>query len=120
MMFSIGCLVEEKKLAKTLVALNGLVLELRVLPVTNAKPEKGKVVESGEGYSAYDYLLDWLRINRPAEISTTQMKQVVESHGLSAGSYSYPLSLLIKERILKPKGKPGPGKAAIYHVQLKD
>ncbi len=119
-MFSITCLVEEKKIAKALVALNGLVLDLRVVPVTNAKPEKGKVVESGEGHTAYDYILDWLRINRPEEITTKEMKQIVESHGLSHGSYSHPLTLLIKERILKLKGKSGSGKPTIYSVQLKD
>ncbi len=120
MMFSIQCMVEEKKIAKALVALNGLALDLRVLPVTNAKPEKGKVVESGEGHSAYDYILDWLRINRPEEINTKEMRQIVEGHGLSHGSYSHPLSLLIKERILKLKGKGTAGKPNIYHVQLKD
>ncbi len=118
MMFSIQCLAEEKKLAKALVALNGLVLDLKVLPVTNAKPKNGKVVETGEGHTAYDTIVGYINKHKPTELSSVVLNDIVAKMGYTQASWRDPVKRLIKERILKKTTKyvKGSQQPMIYKV----
>ena len=71
-MFRISMIVDAKKLAPALVALDGMGYNLEVVPVKNAEPKQGKVREAGE-ITAPEIMRAYLKQWPAANILTQDM-----------------------------------------------
>lgn len=112
-MFRIECFVEDKNLAKALHALNGIVLDLRTVPVANAAPAPdGDVIATTQG-STLDMLASWLAKKKVAQIKAKDAKQFQRDIGRSELGYSHTLRMAIDAKMLRKKGK---GQTTLYEV----
>ena len=101
-MFQIKCLVDDKKLAMALKALDGLVFHPEVIPVRNAAVEDGEVVSTRPEGSASDLLQIYLN-ERPAmkQVRACDLSGHLVQNGFAKGGYSYATKKLVEAGTLK-------------------
>ena len=107
-MFKIECLVEDKKLPKAAWALDGLVMDLKILPVRGAKvvKEKGSTtvrqVGAGTNQGRFEQAV---RDDERKEFTTKELKELVTRTGGNINSASTLIYVLTQRKILKTAGK---------------
>lgn len=116
-MIRVECFVDDKNIAKVLHVLNGLVLNLQVQPVVNAKKNGSKIVAETSGGTLLEFLEKHLNDTKTKEISPREIADVVESSGRSRKSYYYVTKQAIAAKLLKKKAGTT-GKDSVYVVQL--
>lgn len=116
-MFEVRCLVADKRLADVLRALRKLTLEPPVTIAVDDILANGHMLESpkedklkhgkrGAKSATIDFVADAIKSGAKI-ITATQLRKHMESVGFAPHSYSYPLSTLIKQRVLKPTKDSG-------------
>lgn len=109
-MFEIRCIVEDKNLPKVMWALDGLVVGMpQTLPVRGAVAAKSKgrvkVKSDGKGVTIKDRVAQAILATGMTTITSDVMRRfTVEAGGKPASSYTITY-LLIKDKVLKKKGK---------------
>lgn len=115
-MFEVRCLVADKRLADVLRALRKLTLEPPVtiavddadvssdLTKVTVNPKHIRLA-TGDGFKSArkiveEYVLHEIK-NGARIITAKQLGQHMFEHNFSSHSYSYPLSLLVKQKVLK-------------------
>lgn len=107
-MFEIRCLVTKKHLSDVIVALDGLTVEPPVIKQRKdllSEPVGPKHIKPKHGdVSARKTLEEFVHglIKKGAkQITAEQLRKRMADSGFSAHSYSYPLALLIKSKVLR-------------------
>lgn len=114
-MFKIDFFVDDKNVARVMHALNGVALELSVVPVANAKSRGGKVkaVTSGDSIEMF---LAWIDKHDIAKITPSVIQDFMESLGRQRTSYSAFLGKAIKAGVVK-KARGTTGKSTVYLIE---
>lgn len=104
-MFRLNALVEDKNVVKVLHALTGMVGDLTIVPVVNAKVVNGKVQAETNG-SSLDLFAKWLK--GKAGISINDVRGFCSANGMKESSANYILKRAREAHLLKArKGKGG-------------
>lgn len=99
-MFKVEVMVDPKKLSKALLALDGLGYDLRVFPVKNAEPKRGKLIEKGEG-SAIDLTRAFLKRHLAEVGASVTMKQIAAGTPATYSACMYAVKVFTKDHVLK-------------------
>jgi hypothetical protein len=87
-MFKIDCFCDDRNLARVHHALAGIVLDLKAVPVVNAKAGRnGKVTAETNG-GTLSLLAEWLKKEQATNVRASDIKAFATSHGKSEKSYS--------------------------------
>lgn len=101
--------VEDRHLTKVLTALAGLVIKMDVpRPVINAvATPKGEIKQEAvrDGSVKAELTASILKFNKGTELPISQIKTMIKEAGGSIDSYSYYVSQLKKDKILKLKAR---------------
>lgn len=100
-MFRIECFCDDKNLARTMHALNGLVLNLNVAPVVNAIKANGTKLQAQTDGDAVSLLAQWLKQHGLKEVDSKHLRQFQRDVGRSEGGYSYTLRQAQGAKLLK-------------------
>ena len=109
-MFRLAFFVEDKNLAKVLVAVQGLALNMEVpQPVVNATVVKGKVAAVREGgYSLINEVLASLsKLKKGTVINSALLKEAIIKGGGQTNSFNYVHSRLQNEGVIRAGKKRG-------------
>lgn len=104
-MFEIKCLVRDAKLSQALLALDNLTIEPPVVTAVMSHQQETQV-RNPPGKTK-QIVLDYIKKSRVREIKASKVKELVTNGGLSARNYSYALSQLIDDGILKKTATVG-------------
>jgi hypothetical protein len=103
-MFKLECFIDDKQLAKAMHGLDGLVLDLKVLPVKNAVKKNGKLKSTASG-STMEAIAGYIASNNLTEtITTKQIHEALKASGFSVGGVTNAIVNAVKAKIIK-KGK---------------
>lgn len=112
-MFEIKCLVDEKHLPKALYALDGLVGNLQVIPVRNARVTKGgKIKAITQTGSIREGIIKAITDNDLLEITAAEVTNIAKEMGKTHRAGYSTIHTLIAQKVLKPI----PGKRGEYKV----
>lgn len=104
-MFRIECFVDDKNLAKALLALQGLALQQPVIqPVINAEAN-GKGVQSITSGSLCEVFYDYCRKSKATEITPKEIKAWLTKIGRKASTATYAIKCGVETGFLKRLGK---------------
>jgi len=101
--FKVECFIDDKHLAKVMHGLDGLVVDLRVVPVRNAVKKNGKL-QSSAASSALEAIMAYARQAKLTVITAKQIQDAMKSYGFSPQGYSTAIATAKKAKVLK-KGK---------------
>lgn len=107
-MIRLEAFLEDKQAGKVLHALTGLVIHLKLMPVRNAKVQKGKVVEAGEPITGKDFIRAFIAQCAKAgkdSFKRIELVRAAEENGLSRKAISTALIVLHKAKEVKRKPK---------------
>lgn len=98
--------IDDKKVAKVLHALNGLVMQMHIGPVRNAKAKNGKVTEAGEPVSGRDFVLAVIRQTVAAGRTSFKLNEVTDFAGnaVSRTAIYNAIHAMKKAKLLRGKG----------------
>ena len=107
-MFRIECFCDDVKLAKVLLALNGLAYDVKSVPVANATKIAGHARQT-HGGSALEALMSGIAKHKLKEVAAPDMKTIMVEGGFAAGGYSNALARAQEHRLLRKItiAKPG-------------
>lgn len=104
-MFKVEFLVDDNKLGPVLQLITGKVMDLRQMPVANAKKENGKVVQKHNGGSLHEaflpHILEIPSVKKSKRFTMDQTREVVAELGGSEGYVYGLLHRLKKEKSIK-------------------
>lgn len=101
-MFKIDFMVEDKHLPKAMHALNGLALNLSVVPVGNVVVKAGKVQQAEPGSSkAAIVAAKVAALSTGATVNGTQIKAFITEVGGEVNGYSYYVKAMTDAGVLK-------------------
>jgi DNA-binding transcriptional ArsR family regulator len=110
-MFELKCLVDDAKLAKVMWTLDGLVYELKVVPVRAAAPTRtGRVKSTAKNGDATQTLYDHLTKRGIEHPTPKDMRTAAEAAGYSGDSYSYAIKKLMDAGLLSRTREAGKSK----------
>lgn len=109
-MFRLAFFVEDKNLAKVLVAVQGLALNMEVpQPVVNATVVKGKIVQAGPHLNQWEQVWDVLRprVEGGSKIHSTQVRKILEDLNISKNNLTSIITQLAEGKLLKRTAERG-------------
>jgi hypothetical protein len=115
-MFKLECLVDDKKLAGVMHVLNGLVYDLKIVPVMNTQVKNGKVhaVHSG---SVVEFVQNYIVKRKLTDFNTTQIADAVIKAGWSKrNAANYALNSLREQKFVGLVKRGKANSAAIWRV----
>lgn len=102
-MFKLEGFIEDKNLPKVLHLLDGLILDLRTVPVRNAVKQGGKI-KSTAANSTGEAIAAYARAAKLHVITTMQIKEALGQSGYSVGGSSTAIRNAVESKLLK-RGK---------------
>jgi hypothetical protein len=118
-MMKLEAFVEDKRIAQVLHALNGLVVQMSVGPVANAKAGKGGVVGKGQPTSGREVVSQIINKALAAKKTTLERKDVTTlavATGIPPARAYAAMQAMQKEKVIKLTGN---GTYKINHPVLK-
>lgn len=103
-MFDIHFLVDDRKLAEVLTALDGKALDLQVRPVRHAVVKNGKVQSTAPEGSFPSLALAHLKKMGKRPLVAADIRAACKAAGGSEGSYSYLIEKLVSAKKLSRRG----------------
>jgi hypothetical protein len=101
-MYEVKCLVDDKKLAAVGHALDGLVYEMKFIPVRGAQVKNGKVHATSNG-SMEDAVLGGLK--NGARLTASMAASRARDAGFTPGGAASALHRLVAKKVIKRVGK---------------
>lgn len=106
-MFRLDVYVEDKNLAKALLALAGIAVQVTPTPVVNAQAQNGKVVAKTDG-SVSDLFREWIKETKvESPLKSSDFADFVQSIGRKPSSRTYIMQTLKESGVIRQGGKPG-------------
>ncbi len=107
-MMRLELFVDDKKLAHLLHAIDGMVVQMAIGPVHNAKTKNGKVTEAGNPTNARE-LVTWavntsIGNGGKGLITTAQLRQAAKKFGIKEDRVHQTLFYMKEQRLIKRVG----------------
>ena len=99
-MFKVEITVDDKKLPKALMALNGMGYDLQVHPITNVKVSKGQLKEAGAG-RAIDLTKAFLKQHLLISGAAVTTKELTAGTGAPYSSTMFAIKELVADKTLQ-------------------
>ena len=106
-MLRLEAFIDDNKAAKVLHALDGLVIQLTMVPVKNAVKKGTNVVGAGKPTTAPEVVLEAIRIatdNKHTSFTLKELITLAETYGVNKSSLSYGVNKAVDAKLLKKKG----------------